>query len=211
MLRIGRKNNTGFTLVETMVAIAVFSIVMTTAMSALLNVIDANNKARSIKTAVNNISFALEGISKDMRMGTDYACGTEATIEDGDCIDGGKIIRYKKYNSQPGTTADTYVFYRFFAANETNIPKGYIASCSSINKTGCGADAYSRLTSSDVDLTAVSFYVLGVTGKNNPKGFSRTQPRMIMTVSGEAGSKDKTKTKFDLQTGVSQVSREVNI
>jgi hypothetical protein len=35
---------------------------------------------------------------------------------------------------------------------------------------------------------------------------AKEQPRMLMTVSGEAG-KGKIKTEFDLQTGVSQLNR----
>jgi len=177
-----QNNKKGFTLVEMMVAIAVFSIVMVTAMSALLNVIDANNKARSLKTAINNISFALEGISKDMRMGKEYSCSEDGSNFIGDCTGGGKAILFK--SSKTGTP---YVYYKF----ENN----QIFSCVGENCTN-----YSAITSSEVKLTNVKFYILNT----NTVG---KQPRMIMTVSGEAGTKEKIKTQFDLQTGVSQITR----
>lgn len=180
-----KKNNSGFTLVEMMVAIAVFSIVMVTAMSALLNVIDANNKARAIKTAINNISFALEGISKDMRMGKEYGCVDEngASV---DCETTGNI----GISFTSSKTANPVIKYVF--------KDSQIFSC-----VGSACNTFFALTSPEVKLTNVKFYILGVESPD----VLNTQPRMLMTVSGEAGTKEKIKTTFDLQTGVSQINR----
>ncbi len=188
---------------EMMVAIAVFSIVMVAASGALLNVIDANNKAKSIKTAVNNITLALEAISKDMRMGSNYACGASETIDSKDCKTGGKIISFKSSKS-----GRPFTYYKF--------KNGQILSCvSPSNPDGTPSDTsgtsckgeYSAITSSEVLLTNVTFWLIGVKDSTNAIGAGKTQPRVIITISGEAGTKEKTKTKFDLQTSVSQVSR----
>ncbi len=195
-------NKKGFTLVETMVAIAVFSLVMVAAMSALLNVIDANNKAKSIKTAINNISFALEGISKDMRMGTDYSCYNDTNFVR-TCLNGGSIIGFR--SSKAG---NPYVYYKYID-DVPGISPGQILSCVGGNVGVDCTGTYSALTSSEVNLTNVRFYVLGVQ-EPLPDAPNRTQPRMIMTVSGEAGSKEQTRTTFNLQTGVSQRIRPEN-
>ncbi len=184
-----------------MVAIAVFSIVMVAATGALLNVIDANNKAKSIKTAVNNITLALETISKDMRMGSDYFC--DDGDNDGDCHDGGTLISFKS-----SKTERPYIYYKF----EDKEGIGQIFSCVSEEDNKDGNDCsgtYFALTSSEVDLKSVRFYVTGVDNSTNAIGAGKTQPRVIITISGEAGSKIKTKTQFDLQTSISQVSRPV--
>ncbi len=184
----------GFTLVEMMVAIAVFSVVMVTAMSALISVIDANNKAKSLKDAINNISFALEGISKDMRMGIDYKCSdpvTGSSIDrEGNCIGGGQGISFIS-----SKTGNPYVFYKFNGSQLWSCLGPNVSDCSSLSD-------YSPLTSSEVILDKVVFYVLNV-------GDANKQPRMIMTVSGTAGptGKPKLQTSFDLQTGVSQITR----
>jgi prepilin-type N-terminal cleavage/methylation domain-containing protein len=193
-----KNKNKGFTLVELMVAIAVFSIVMVTAMSALLNVIDANNKARSIKSAINNISFALEGISKDMRMGTEYSCSEDSDplIFSDDCLDGGKAIRFKSSKA-----SNTYVYYKFVIVPVGDKTVGQIQSCVESGDTPLNCNNYSAITSTEVDLKNVVFYVLNT--EDDEK-----QPRMIMTLSGEAGTKEKIKTAFDLQTGVSQRIRK---
>ena len=187
----------GFTLVEMMVAIAVFSIVMVTAMSALLNVIDANNKAKAIKTAINNVSFALEGISKDMRVGTDYTC------ESGQCGTGGDSgIKYRSPRAFFDTTSQQY-YYAHYKFSDTQIWE-----CLE-RKEGdtCPESDFSPITSSEVTLEKVVFYVTGITPND------KEQPRMIMTIQGRAGpaNKPKLQTTFDLQTSVSQINREKTI
>lgn len=192
----------GFTLVEMMVAIAVFSVVMVTAMSALLNVIDADAKARSIKTAINNISFALEGISKDMRMGTEYACldNYGAVIGDGNCSGGGDGIKYRSNRADVGGDGkNKFAYYRWKGTQiEGCLEKAPVVSGI------CGDLDFHPITSTEVKLDKVVFYVLGV---QNPVPLTnKTQPRMIMTISGTAGSANKARlqTTFDLQTSVSQ-------
>ena len=202
------KNN-GFTLVEMMVAVAVFSIVMLTAMSALLNVIDANNKARSVKTAINNISFALEGISKDIRVGTDYACGSSVNeilgVESGqDCINGGTAIKYRSNRTEKDGDKFRYSYYSF-GENDDGI--GQIYSC--LEKTladTCASNTFTAVTSPEVDITSARFYVVG---NGLDGGGKKQQPHLIIVISGVAGPKSKTRlqTSFDLQTSVSQILR----
>jgi prepilin-type N-terminal cleavage/methylation domain-containing protein len=210
------KNKKGFTLVEMMVAIAVFSVVMVTAMSALLNVIDANNKARSIKTAVNNVSFALESISKDMRMGTHYACGVslpDVGLGDGCNVGGGKYVGYRSQRADKVSPADAnserkFAYYKFDNINGT----GQIFECleKSPKVTGvCSEADFQPITSTEVEITDVVFYVLG-SGDTSRLSFGdpqKTQPRVVITVSGKAGSKVKTRTEFDLMTTISQIKR----
>lgn len=206
ILRDKNNKKSGFTLIEMMVAIAVFSIVMVTAMSALLNVIDANNKAKAIKTAINNISFALEGISKDMRVGTEYTCGDMLSdiINDDDglpCPTGGTYIKYRSIRADkesPGdpTSKYKYAYYKFYGTQ--------MWSCLEKDSKICSVDDdFSPITSEEVKLINVVFYVLNVGDTATHK-----QPRMIMTIKGEAGgTKAKIKTEFDLQTSVSQMNR----
>ncbi len=173
----------GFTLVELLVAVAVFSVVMVVATSALLNVINANKKAQAIKTAIDNVNFALESISKDMRMGTGYTClndSGDATT----CSSTGDVgVRYKSNVQSDGQ--DQYISYLYNAA-ANKIQKG-IANSSSVTP------AFVDITSSDVDITDMKFYVL-----------TDGQPYVVITLSGEAGVQDQIKTKFDLQTSIAQ-------
>lgn len=189
----------GFTLVEMMVAIAVFSIVMVVATGALLNVIDANQKAQAIKTAINNVNFALESISKDMRVGTDYSCFVGGSWV-GDCSSNGTGIRYRSPRGYLGTDGKKgYAYYRYNSTDKS------IEEClENTDGKDCSAGLakFNRITSDDIEIGPMNFYVIG-TGVSSPK----TQPRMILTLTGTAGKKEKIKTSFDLQTGVSQRAR----
>lgn len=198
-------------MVEMMVAIAIFSIVMVTAMSALLNVINANNKARAVKTAINNISFALEGISKDVRMGTDYACGQNGAEPNGDCAGGGNVIRYRSIRSDKG--ADGLYRYAYYKIDSAD---GKIKECLSKGTVICSSSGpFQPITSHEVTIaTSSKFYVLGRNCSVNsglvcsaPDPTKKTQPRMILVISGEAGVKEKIKTTFDLQTSISERTR----
>jgi prepilin-type N-terminal cleavage/methylation domain-containing protein len=192
----------GFTLVEMMVAIAVFSIVMVTAMSALLNVVDANNKARAIKTAINNIHFALENISRDVRMGTKYGCLNSSGDAEPCLLIGHPGFFYKSPASN--VNAGSYIYYKRLEVVDSGNTKGQIFKCVRADDSAPCND-WSPITSLEVDIKKLRFYVLN----DNPlTPDDKEQPRMVITLEGEAGSKDKLKTTFNLQTGVSQRIRE---
>ena len=192
----------GFTLVEMMVAIAVFSIVMVTAASALLNVIDANRKAQAIQIAINNINFALEGISKDMRMGTEYAClSADGSYTTADCPEGGQGIRYRSVRAylDENTGKRGYAYYKLDGVEKQ------IVSCVQEGFSDCASDnEFSPITSKDLAIENFKFYVLN-NGVNDG-----LQPRAVITLGGTAGVRENIKTSFDLQTSVSQRSRISN-
>lgn len=64
----------GFTLVELMVSLAVFSIVMTISVGTLLVMVDLNAKAQALYSATTNLSFALDSMSREIRTGYHYNC-----------------------------------------------------------------------------------------------------------------------------------------
>ncbi len=197
-----RVNVRGFTLIEMMVAIAVFSLVMVTAMSALLNIIDANNKARAIKTAINNVHFALENISRDVRMGTEYGClDDNGVVGTCDLTYGNSGFVYKSPKSN--VAAGSYIYYKRQEINDSGKTKGQIIKCINSDSVIKCID-WKAVTSLEVDIQKLKFYVL----KSNTVGTEKKQPRMVITLQGEAGEKTKLKTTFNLQTGISQRIKE---
>ena len=63
-----RKNeNKGFTLIEMIMSVAVFTVVALIAAGALLAIADANRKAQAFKSVVNNLNFALESVARNLR------------------------------------------------------------------------------------------------------------------------------------------------
>ncbi|HEY5383439.1 MAG TPA: type II secretion system protein [Candidatus Paceibacterota bacterium] len=75
----------GFTLIEMLVSIALFSVVMVMALGALLSLSVADRKAEALKSAVDNLNFALDSMSRVIRTGSGYHCGS---VLGGDCPGG---------------------------------------------------------------------------------------------------------------------------
>lgn len=206
MLKIIKNKKRGFTLVEMLVAIAVFMIVMTVAVGSLISIIDANRKAQAIKNVVNNINFALESISKDMRVGTKYSC-YDGTGYVGDCTGVGGIgVKYLSGKLDPGGT-NYVVHYRFFP--NPNSGEGNIQRCMNTDYNSACV-SWESLTApvDNVKITNMKFYVLGSGTVSLPLA-SKKQPRVIITLEGVAGTKESIKTSFNIQTTVSQRIREV--
>ncbi|MFT7507155.1 MAG: prepilin-type N-terminal cleavage/methylation domain-containing protein, partial [Acidimicrobiales bacterium] len=89
LLYKGEKNwDTGFTLVEVMVSLALFSSVVTMAVGTLVVLIDANSKAQNAQLAVTNVSFALDSMTREIRTGLNYYC-LESNLLGSNLPDGG--------------------------------------------------------------------------------------------------------------------------
>jgi len=65
----------GFSLVEMLVAIAIFMIVVTTTLGAFLKMVDINKKVQSVRNAMDNANLAMETMMRNIRLGYDYEGG----------------------------------------------------------------------------------------------------------------------------------------
>lgn len=177
----------GFTLIELMVSVAIFSIVMVIALGALLSISAADRKAETLASVMNNLNFALESMTRNIRTGYDYHCGTSTG---GDCASGGT---YLKFTAQDGTTAVSYAY-------DTS------ATCGQTGTSGCivrsingGSNAV--ITAPEVVITSLTFYLrgsdLGSTGDN-------TQPNVVIALTGYVQVTPTTKSQFTLQTSITQ-------
>jgi len=133
----------GFVLIEMMVSVALFSVVMTVGLGSLLGMIASNKKSQSLKVVVNNINLVMESMSKDLRMGHSYNCGSSSG---GDCNTGKSSI--------------------YFVSKEGNDVR-YSLEAGSIKKVVDTGVPFS-VTSPDVTIDYLKFYVLGsINGDNS--------------------------------------------
>lgn len=77
MTKTNYQTKTGFTLVEIMVAVSIFSIVTVIVVGALITAIAINNKAQAIKLAMDNLNYALDSISVKMKRGYNFEFSDE--------------------------------------------------------------------------------------------------------------------------------------
>lgn len=92
-----RRQMSGFTLLEMILAVGVFIVVTTIAMSGLLNLSDVNKDSINFSNLSDNIRFALEMMAKEIRTGTDYSLsGNVLTFQNAR----GDTIIYKSEGNQ---------------------------------------------------------------------------------------------------------------
>ncbi len=62
----------GFTLIELMVALGLFAVIMTIAAGSYLTMINANRHAQALAKGIDNLSFALEVMTRTISTGSQY-------------------------------------------------------------------------------------------------------------------------------------------
>ncbi len=87
------KQSAGFTLIELMVAMSIFSIVMVMSMTSVFTIISVNRKAQSLSSVIDNLNFAVESMTRTIKTNTEYAIDTDAvTVKNDD----GESLRYSR-------------------------------------------------------------------------------------------------------------------
>lgn len=186
-----KKTQQGFTLIETMVAIALFSVVMLISTGALLSLVDANRKAQALHSVMENLNIAVDGMVRSMRMGSSYHCGQAGSIAvPADCTANGDIfMAYEAYGGDTSVSTDQREYW--FAEDVNGIGRLYIS-------TDGGASSY-PVTAPEVDLESVRFFVSGSTVQD------AVQPKVLVVIKGNAGNvKLKIQSTFTIQATASQ-------
>jgi type II secretory pathway pseudopilin PulG len=167
----------GFTLIEMMTSVTIFMVIMTISMGAILGIFDANNKVGSVKTVMDNLNFAVETMTREIRFGRNYHCGSGAPLTaPQNCLAGDTFISFLSNDG----------FQTVYQLNGTSLEK-------SID----GGTTYNTVTAAEINIQNLKFYVIGAT-------FDNLQPKVLIKINGKAGAKVKTSSDFTLQSTVSQ-------
>jgi prepilin-type N-terminal cleavage/methylation domain-containing protein len=70
----------GFTLIEMIVSLAIFSIVATVAVGALLMLVGTNDRLQGEQAITSNISFALDSMVREIRTGSKFYCHSATSV-----------------------------------------------------------------------------------------------------------------------------------
>jgi len=104
----GKVGERGFTLVEMIVAVALFSVVMLVSVGTLLALVGANRKAQALQSVMSNLNIALDSMVRSIRMGSVYHCGGGNYTVPADCANGGTTFAFKPFGVSSAPTV-----YRF--------------------------------------------------------------------------------------------------
>ena len=70
----------GFTLLEMLISLAIFTVVAVFAVGALVRITGLNRQSQTLQSSMNNLGFALETLSREVRVGSKYYCNVAPNI-----------------------------------------------------------------------------------------------------------------------------------
>jgi prepilin-type N-terminal cleavage/methylation domain-containing protein len=182
----------GFSLIEVLVSLSIFAVVVTIAIGALIALIGANARTQNTQAVMTNISYALDSMTREIRTGTDFFCGTGTSLPVSggsvrDCSSGGPAFSFNE-----GGMSLT----EFTANNSRRI--GYRLENGSIERR-LGNGSWAQVTAPEIKITALKYVVTGST-----RGDS-VSPTVTLYVAGTAGEvNDDSLAGFNIQTTVVQ-------
>lgn len=186
----------GFTLVEMIVSIGLFTIVLFISTSAFLAVLNADRKSRATRTAIDNLNLSLEDMSRRIKTGTTYNCGGGAGTAD--CPLGSTVIAITDQN-------DERIIYKRGVGTGSITTGNGVSGCGSVlfsATQGClvrdKAGTVIAVTGKDIDIKNLRFVVNGTTPLPDT-----AQPYVVVLVDG-ATIAGKITSAFTLQTIVTQ-------
>ena len=195
----------GFTLVEILVALMIFSIVVVVALSALIKIIDANKKSQTIQNAVVNMSFTMESMTREIRNGSTLYCvvlapGTDVSVTS---------LSSQNVSACNGVTGGAgngvgFAFLSNTSGGSCRLIKAYELVPDASNagtfifkkatQTSCGSTlSFSPVI--DTGAMVISDYYVAVSNVS--------YPLLFIKLDGNSGSKDAVKTYFTIQTAAS--------
>jgi prepilin-type N-terminal cleavage/methylation domain-containing protein len=183
----------GFSLVELLVSVALFTIVITMAVGTLLVIVDANAKAQNMQDVMTNLTFALDSMSREIRTGRGYYCGYVAgkmpsgigEFETQDCNAGNALTIVEGGSSLTGVGNNPRIFYHYNQA-ETSIERRI------------GDGNWVPITSNEVVIENMYFTV------TDSSVFDGAQASVTIYIQGQAGTIKNVDTNFALQTTVTK-------
>lgn len=209
------KETKGFTLVEVLVSITLFTVVAVVGITAVLVAKSSYEKNQAIKATSDSLMFIMEDISRTARLGDFYHCipaGSliigldglnEATLG---TTQGCRGISYEPFWDYTPNDPSNQIIYVFAQApgveDGTTVGALFTRSIASTADGGTlnigGGEHFQRVTprNLNVDIIKSGFDVF------NGENFN-SQPRIIVRINGEIKERGQT-TKLSLQTTISQ-------
>jgi prepilin-type N-terminal cleavage/methylation domain-containing protein len=126
---IVKPRSRGFTIIEVMISMMIFSVLITVGMGAALDAINQHKQSEGIRTAMDNINFVLEDMSRNIRLGSNLHCGDATSALDAfgvptphDCTDPASATNVLVFNDLNNHVV-TYTISPPYSTNPNSIIK----------------------------------------------------------------------------------------
>lgn len=185
----------GFTLIELMVSLMIFVVVVLAAVGSLYSVNSASKKVQAMRSVLDNLTFAIEAISRTVRTSSSVVCGGSSnTSGSPNCLFLDQDINTMLL---VGSTlgSETLVEYRLGVH-----PNGNGAIQKRYQETGVWTNWIS-LTAPEINVEKLNFYVDGAEPTDN------IQTNVQMFIQGEAIAGGES-SPFAVQTYISERATE---
>ena len=181
-----------------LVSVTIFSIVMVMALGALLSLSVADRKAETLKSGIDNLTFALDSMSRAIRTGQNYHCGDFAGTSPKNCPNGSTMLTFLASNG-------VQTYYQLDTSTGTCGQSGTIG-CIERKQTTPGGTLitdWTPITSSDIIIQNVGslFHVTGALPGSTP---DTVQPRAVITISATLPVSTTQNTIVHMQTSVTR-------
>lgn len=199
-----RSRKFGFTLLEMIVSLGIFSVVAVIAVGSLVRITGLNRQAQSLQLAMNNISYVLESISRELRFATTIRCvnntsgvfnSSNLSSQVNNChnSNAGSTIVFRSTKSGFGCQLIyAYWFDKPSGSSDFIIKKS--------QQRNCGDEVKLSTASEIVDSTNVKITNVSLDLDEGSNGYSW----IGINIKGYSGKKENEKNNFDITTGISQ-------
>lgn len=210
----------GFTLLEMLVSLAIFMIVAVFAVGALVRITGLNRQAQTLQSSMTNISFALETMSREMRVGSNFKCLSDATnwVQNGTTAltnnlssafcpivaaspasgtSKARLIAFQSSNNID-TSCNNYLLVHAYAF----VPSGTSWKLEEARQTTCRdvisyPDSFSSILD-DANITLTGYELGAYANSTSPYAW------IFVRVKGLSGVRTQDQNSFDIQTSISQ-------
>ncbi len=196
-LRIKKSRNAGYTIIETMISVSLFTVIVTIALGSLLNANLLHRKSQNMRSILDNLSFTMEDMSRNLRVGYNYYCIPASLVfpSSGSTLSGSNCPGIAFVPVSGGSSEWAY---EIVTANG--------GSTYYIRRSTDGGATWVQLTPDEINVNSISSFT--IIGAEPPPGNSR-QPFVTIKLVGSITTSNGGTSPFSLQTSVSQ--RKIDI
>ena len=187
----------GFTLIEMMVALALFTVVITIAVGAFLSLIGQSSQLQGEQKVMTSLNFAMDSMTREIRTGVNYYCNSDVADMGSDDETDMTLVR----DCSGGLNGMSFIeagSSLSAGSGSARIAYGFDSASSSIVRQ-IAANSPQPMTSSDVKITGVWFYVSGAAPLTDG---SLKQPTVTIIIRAQ-DPEDSSQT-YTLETTVTQ-------
>ena len=198
----------GFSLVEVMVSMSIFTMVVGIAVGSLIVMMDAYGKAQSTQAAVSNVMFTLDRMSREIRTGSYYFADTTSDS----LPTGGNDKRTNDCSTSARTKCIAFSFIEA-GSSLTKDCKGSAASGriayrynqtdKSIERRLCNIGGWQPISAPDVVVEDMYFEVRDTASLRNGNS-NLDSPLVTIFIKARAGKVVSTESVFSIQSSVTQ-------